>query len=297
MVAAVDCNGWVKVLDVLHEHGRRTARWGGLSLSCDSLTKPNFPFQDDLGLIISKIKRLDAQIVKRNTFIAEMISQGLHKYGQEIFRKIFDELEVYQRKKSHQAGQLNAKIVESYAKFEASLAMDTKQTIAATSRCWPPDNLSVLANCAFLSEKLTLRKNLDISGLLEQTPNSPVKSQDNTIIDESKPKKKRGRKPKIISQQTELELAVEQSSDEPVSPPVKKRRPTKSDSEDDTEEPLYCLCNRPSFGSMIECSNEHCTFEWFHFSCVGLKKRAPKGKWWVEVNNGNLIEFLIEFLF
>lgn len=202
-----------------------------------------------------------------------MISQGLHKHGQEVFRKIFDELEVYQRKKSHQAGQLNAKIVESHANFEASLNMDAKQTIAATS------NLSVLANCAFLSEKLVLRKNLDASGLLEQIPNSPVKPpQDSKIIDEPKPKKKRGRKPKIISQQAESEPAIEQSSDESVSPPVKKRRP-KSDSEDDTDEPLYCLCNRPSFGSMIECSNEHCTFEWFHFSCVGLKKRAPKGKW------------------
>lgn len=243
-------------------------------MSCVSSAEPYFQFQDDLGVIISKIKRLDAQIVKRNNFIAEMISQGLHKHGQEVFRKIFDELEVYQRKKSHQAGQLNAKIVESYEKFEASLGMDAKQTIAATS------NLSVLANCAFLSEKLALKKNLDASGLLEQIPNSPVKSQDIKIIDEPKPKKKRGRKPKIISQQTESEPAIEQeqSSDEAVSPPVKKRRP-KSDSEDETDEPLYCLCNRPSFGSMIECSNEHCTFEWFHFSCVGLKKRAPKGKW------------------
>jgi hypothetical protein len=49
---------------------------------------------------------------------------------------------------------------------------------------------------------------------------------------------------------------------------------------DDAEdnEPVYCLCNRPSFGNMVECSNDACSIEWFHFSCVQLKK-APKGKW------------------
>lgn len=46
----------------------------------------------------------------------------------------------------------------------------------------------------------------------------------------------------------------------------------------DENEPLYCLCNRVSFGNMVECSNEACSIEWFHFGCVGMKK-APKGKW------------------
>lgn len=48
--------------------------------------------------------------------------------------------------------------------------------------------------------------------------------------------------------------------------------------EADENEPLYCLCNKPSFGSMIECDNEACAIEWFHFACVQLKK-TPKGKW------------------
>lgn len=46
----------------------------------------------------------------------------------------------------------------------------------------------------------------------------------------------------------------------------------------DENEPLYCLCNKTSFGSMVECENDACSIEWFHFNCVGLKKE-PKGKW------------------
>jgi inhibitor of growth protein 1 len=50
------------------------------------------------------------------------------------------------------------------------------------------------------------------------------------------------------------------------------------EADENENEPLYCLCNRISFGDMVECDNEACAIEWFHFSCVGLKK-APKGKW------------------
>ncbi|KAM0786950.1 hypothetical protein ACM66B_002370 [Microbotryomycetes sp. NB124-2] len=47
----------------------------------------------------------------------------------------------------------------------------------------------------------------------------------------------------------------------------------------DPAEPLYCLCNRVSFGEMVGCENEDCPREWFHFECVGLTE-APSGKWW-----------------
>jgi hypothetical protein len=47
----------------------------------------------------------------------------------------------------------------------------------------------------------------------------------------------------------------------------------------DENEPLYCLCNRISFGNMVECSNEACSIEWYHFGCIGMRK-APKGKWY-----------------
>ena len=40
-------------------------------------------------------------------------------------------------------------------------------------------------------------------------------------------------------------------------------------------EELYCICKRPSFPPMIACDGENCKIEWFHFSCVDLKK-TPK---------------------
>lgn len=37
----------------------------------------------------------------------------------------------------------------------------------------------------------------------------------------------------------------------------------------------YCICNKESFGEMIECENKDCDIGWFHFGCVGLKE-VPK---------------------
>ncbi len=43
-------------------------------------------------------------------------------------------------------------------------------------------------------------------------------------------------------------------------------------------EPVYCVCQRVSFGEMVACDNPDCRIEWFHFACVGLQAK-PKGKW------------------
>ena len=49
----------------------------------------------------------------------------------------------------------------------------------------------------------------------------------------------------------------------------------------DPSEPVYCYCQRVSFGEMIACDNEDCAIEWFHFECVGLTpENRPKGKWY-----------------
>lgn len=52
------------------------------------------------------------------------------------------------------------------------------------------------------------------------------------------------------------------------------------ENEADENEPVYCICSGISWGPMIMCDNEACSIEWFHFSCVGVKK-AQKGKWYV----------------
>jgi hypothetical protein len=44
------------------------------------------------------------------------------------------------------------------------------------------------------------------------------------------------------------------------------------------DENLYCICNQPNYGRMIECEHPKCQKKWFHFTCVGLVT-SPKGKW------------------
>lgn len=41
---------------------------------------------------------------------------------------------------------------------------------------------------------------------------------------------------------------------------------------------LYCICQSPEYGKMIQCDNSTCKYVWFHYQCVGIK-RAPKGNW------------------
>jgi len=74
-------------------------------------------------------------------------------------------------------------------------------------------------------------------------------------------------------------------------------RPTDSDEEDEDEEDedvmdvdddeagddkKYCLCQNVSFGDMVACDNDDCPYEWFHWSCVGLKSE-PNGTWYCPV--------------
>ena len=38
-----------------------------------------------------------------------------------------------------------------------------------------------------------------------------------------------------------------------------------------TDESVFCYCRKGEEGDMIACDNPTCDYEWFHFSCVGLK--------------------------
>ena len=55
----------------------------------------------------------------------------------------------------------------------------------------------------------------------------------------------------------------------------------KNDPENRREQELYCVCRRPKFLPMIGCDGFNCNIEWFHYSCVGLK-RAPKNSWFCD---------------
>ncbi|KAG1671733.1 Chromatin modification-related protein YNG2 [Nymphon striatum] len=41
---------------------------------------------------------------------------------------------------------------------------------------------------------------------------------------------------------------------------------------------LYCHCQTGEHGKMVCCDNENCSYQWFHFSCVGIT-RKHRGKW------------------
>ena len=50
--------------------------------------------------------------------------------------------------------------------------------------------------------------------------------------------------------------------------------------EDDTDNQLWCFCQRKSYGQMVACDNQQCQFTWFHYDCVGLKEAPEEGKIW-----------------
>ncbi|KAL2207173.1 hypothetical protein CC79DRAFT_1341907 [Sarocladium strictum] len=59
------------------------------------------------------------------------------------------------------------------------------------------------------------------------------------------------------------------------------------DAEDDDEDEggddkKYCLCQNVSHGDMVACDNDNCPYEWFHWTCVGLKSE-PTGTWYCPV--------------
>ncbi|KAL1297597.1 hypothetical protein AAFC00_006159 [Neodothiora populina] len=41
---------------------------------------------------------------------------------------------------------------------------------------------------------------------------------------------------------------------------------------------IYCVCQQVSYGDMVACDNDLCPYQWFHWTCVGLKAE-PKGDW------------------
>lgn len=65
-------------------------------------------------------------------------------------------------------------------------------------------------------------------------------------------------------------------------PRQNRRNPNDDDDDgdgDNEDDELYCFCQQVSFGAMVACDNPNCKYEWFHYSCVGLKAQ-PDGVWY-----------------
>ncbi len=41
----------------------------------------------------------------------------------------------------------------------------------------------------------------------------------------------------------------------------------------------FCYCGGPEEGEMVGCDNSKCSYQWFHFECIGLKS-LPQSKYW-----------------
>lgn len=48
--------------------------------------------------------------------------------------------------------------------------------------------------------------------------------------------------------------------------------------EQDEDERSWCFCGEKSYGEMVSCDNKCCTYQWFHFPCVGITE-TPTGRW------------------
>jgi inhibitor of growth protein 3 len=84
------------------------------------------------------------------------------------------------------------------------------------------------------------------------------------------------------SELSDAESGSGEEEDEAVTPPARDAEgdDDMADIDDDEggDDKKYCLCQNVSFGDMVACDNETCPYEWFHWTCVGLKSE-PVGTW------------------
>ena len=92
---------------------------------------------------------------------------------------------------------------------------------------------------------------------------------------------------------SEAETGSVEEDDEAVTPPATNKDgdgdDDMADIDDDEggDDKKYCTCQSVSYGDMVACDNESCPYEWFHWSCVGLKSE-PVGTWICPVCTKNM---------
>jgi inhibitor of growth protein 3 len=64
--------------------------------------------------------------------------------------------------------------------------------------------------------------------------------------------------------------------------PIADADDDEEEEEDGGDDKKYCICHNVSYGDMVACDNDDCPYEWFHWSCVGLKSE-PNGTWYCPV--------------
>lgn len=82
---------------------------------------------------------------------------------------------------------------------------------------------------------------------------------------------------KDISFCKQLEEKLSEVFHKVILPELVSRR---SDPNNKKEHKLYCICQKISFPPMIGCDNTNCKYQWFHYSCVNIKRTPAENKKW-----------------
>ncbi|KAH8815232.1 inhibitor of growth proteins N-terminal histone-binding-domain-containing protein [Xylogone sp. PMI_703] len=85
------------------------------------------------------------------------------------------------------------------------------------------------------------------------------------------------------SELSEVDSASADEEDETATPPPTGKGDgdedmAEGDDDEGGDDKKYCICQSVSYGDMVACDNESCPYEWFHWTCVGLKSE-PEGTW------------------
>jgi len=93
------------------------------------------------------------------------------------------------------------------------------------------------------------------------------------------------------SELSDAESGSGEEDDEAATPPAGRGDADEDmldgDEEEGSDDKKYCTCQNVSFGDMVACDNDSCPYEWFHWSCVGLKSE-PVGNWICPVCTKNM---------
>ncbi|KAI0541127.1 inhibitor of growth proteins N-terminal histone-binding-domain-containing protein [Xylaria digitata] len=142
----------------------------------------------------------------------------------------------------------------------SSIGGGRKSTPGAVVRKKPPNSKSTLSR---------------VKRAGQSSKGSPASTADSELSDaESAPSSHRGSR--AGSDADKDEEMADRDDDEDVSG---SDGVSGIDDEEDEEGKRYCLCQAVSYGDMVACDNPSCPFEWFHWSCVGLKSE-PEGRWY-----------------
>jgi inhibitor of growth protein 3 len=97
----------------------------------------------------------------------------------------------------------------------------------------------------------------------------------------------------IDSELSDAESGSVDEEDETTTPPPIHRDPDGDedmldlDDDEGGDDKKYCICQSVSYGDMVACDNANCPYEWFHWTCVGLKSE-PVGTWICPVCTKNM---------